>query len=201
MSTEKDPFATIDSEELTTVAGGAARIASGASSSSDDQLMMMMQQIGDSIKDLAANNNGGGGDQMMQMMMMMMMMPATRPIPASRRTSRSAPVAAAAVAAVARAGSPARSPLAGHLSKHGAERRRFYFRRICDRSDCLLEHARMRDRCVDISTRSPRHVRCNYVTACTTSTLSTRTSSSLQPIACCVAASRRLAPPRSCAAT
>jgi len=75
MSNNKDPFVSIDSQELETVAGGAARVASaGSTSDSNDQLLTMLTSIGDSIKDLARNNNSGGGDQMMQMMMMMMMM-------------------------------------------------------------------------------------------------------------------------------
>jgi len=74
MSNTKDPFVSINSQELEQVAGGAQRVASGASSSSvNDQLMLMLTQIGDSIKDLARNNNGGT-DQFTQMMMMMMMM-------------------------------------------------------------------------------------------------------------------------------
>ena len=74
MSNTKDPFVSIDSQELEQVSGGAARVASGGSTSdSNDQLLTMLTSIGESIKDLARNNNGGG-DQMMQMMMMMMMM-------------------------------------------------------------------------------------------------------------------------------
>lgn len=75
MSNTKDPFVSIDTTDLETVAGGAARVASaGSSSDGNDQLMLMLTQIGDSIKDLARNNNGGGQDQFTQMMMMMMMM-------------------------------------------------------------------------------------------------------------------------------
>lgn len=74
MSNTKDPFVSIDSNELEQVSGGAARVASGGSTSdSNDQLLTMLTSIGESIKDLSRNNNGGG-DQMMQMMMMMMMM-------------------------------------------------------------------------------------------------------------------------------
>lgn len=75
MSNTKDPFVSIDTQDLENVAGGAARVASGGSTSdSNDQLLTMLTSIGDSIKDLARNNNSGGGDQMMTMMMMMMMM-------------------------------------------------------------------------------------------------------------------------------
>ncbi len=75
MSNQNDPFSSIDSADLNTVAGGTARVASGggASSGSNDALMSMITEIGNSIKDLASNN-GGGSDSMMQMMMMMMMM-------------------------------------------------------------------------------------------------------------------------------
>lgn len=73
MSNTKDPFTSIDSQELEQVAGGAARVASGGSTSdTNDALMTMLTSIGDSIKDLARNNNGGQ-DQMTMMMMMMMM--------------------------------------------------------------------------------------------------------------------------------
>ena len=74
MSNTKDPFVSINTQELEQVSGGAARVASGGSTSdTNDQLMLMLTQIGDSIKDLARNNNGGT-DQFTQMMMMMMMM-------------------------------------------------------------------------------------------------------------------------------
>jgi hypothetical protein len=74
MSNTKDPFVSIDSNQLEQVSGGAARVASGGSTSdSNDQLLTMLTSIGESIKDLARNNNSGG-DQMMQMMMMMVMM-------------------------------------------------------------------------------------------------------------------------------
>lgn len=74
MSNTKDPFASINMQELEQVSGGAARVASGGSTSdTNDQLTLMLTQIGDSIKDLARNNNGGT-DQFTQMMMMMMMM-------------------------------------------------------------------------------------------------------------------------------
>jgi hypothetical protein len=74
MSDHKDPFISIDSEELTVVSGGAARVASGSGGSgANDQLMQMLTEIGNSIKDLARNTNGGQ-DQMSQMLMMMMMM-------------------------------------------------------------------------------------------------------------------------------
>jgi len=70
-----DPFVSIDSTDLASVAGGAARVASGGTSGSNDQLMLMLTQIGESIKDLARNSGGNsGGDQMTQMMFMMMMM-------------------------------------------------------------------------------------------------------------------------------
>jgi len=74
MSNHKDPFESIDEQELTAVSGGAARVATvSGSSGANDQLLTMLTQIGESIKDLARNNNGGS-DQMTQMMMMMMMM-------------------------------------------------------------------------------------------------------------------------------
>ncbi len=74
MSNTKDPFTSIDSQELEQVPGGAARVASGGSTSdTNDALMTMLTSIGDSIKDLARNNNGGN-DQLTQMMFMMMMM-------------------------------------------------------------------------------------------------------------------------------
>src|SRR5512140_1075832 len=74
MSNPKDPFESIDAEELTTVSGGAARVASvSGGNDANDQLLQMLTQIGESIKDLARNNNGGN-DQMSQMMLMMMMM-------------------------------------------------------------------------------------------------------------------------------
>jgi hypothetical protein len=75
MSNQKDPFASIDAEDLDKVNGGAARVASsGGGSGTNDQLMTMLTSIGDSIKDLAKNNNSGGGMDMTTMMMMMMMM-------------------------------------------------------------------------------------------------------------------------------
>ena len=74
MSNQKDPFASISTEDLDKVNGGAARVASsGGSSGTNDQLMTMLTQIGESIKDLAKNNNSGGTDMTTMMMMMMMM--------------------------------------------------------------------------------------------------------------------------------
>jgi hypothetical protein len=69
---QKDPFATIDSTQLTKVAGGASRV-SARTGGSNDQLMTMLTQVTDSIKDLAKNQSSGGMDPMMMMMMMMMM--------------------------------------------------------------------------------------------------------------------------------
>jgi hypothetical protein len=68
----KDPFATIDSSQLTKVAGGASRVSS-RTGGGNDQLMTMLTQVTDSIKDLAKNQSSGGMDPMMMMMMMMMM--------------------------------------------------------------------------------------------------------------------------------
>ena len=60
MSNHKDPFESIETEELTAVSGGAARVASVSGGTDiNDQLMAMLTQIGDSIKSLASNNNGG----------------------------------------------------------------------------------------------------------------------------------------------
>jgi hypothetical protein len=74
MPNTKDPFVSIDDNQLEAVSGGAARVASaGSSSDSNDQLLTMLTSIGESIKDLARNNNSGGNDMMNMMMMMMMM--------------------------------------------------------------------------------------------------------------------------------
>ena len=71
MST-KDPFVTIESNQLETVSGGAMTVAAG-STDTDDQLTAMLQQISTSIAGLAQNNSGGGDQNEMMMMMMMMM--------------------------------------------------------------------------------------------------------------------------------
>ena len=65
----RDPFKTIDSDQLSQVAGGAARIT--ARSNSNDQLTAMMTQITQSIQALSQNNNQSDPMQMMMMMMMM----------------------------------------------------------------------------------------------------------------------------------
>jgi hypothetical protein len=67
-----EAFASVDPEQLATVAGGTSRVSSR--SSGDDQLTAMLTEIGSSIKDLAAaKNNNSGGDTMQLMMMMLMM--------------------------------------------------------------------------------------------------------------------------------
>ena len=67
--TPKDPFQSIDLDQLTKVAGGASRV-TARSSSSNDQLTAMMTQITQSIQALAQNNNQSDPMQMMMMMMM-----------------------------------------------------------------------------------------------------------------------------------
>lgn len=67
MSTPKDTFVSIDSEQLEAVAGAASRTAKG-----DDSLQLMLTQITSSIKDLASQNNKGSDP--MQLMLMMMML-------------------------------------------------------------------------------------------------------------------------------
>jgi len=68
--TPKDPFQSIDLNQLNKVAGGASRV-TARSSSSNDQLTAMMTQITDSIKALSQSNNQSDPMQMMMMMMMM----------------------------------------------------------------------------------------------------------------------------------
>ena len=68
--TAKDPFQSIDLNQLNQVAGGASRV-TARSSGSSDQLTLMMTQITDSIKALSQNNNQSDPMQMMMMMMMM----------------------------------------------------------------------------------------------------------------------------------
>lgn len=69
-SRQRDPFQSIDSEQLSKVGGGASRV-TARSSSSNDQLTQMLTQITDSIKSLSQNNNQQDPMQMMLMMMMM----------------------------------------------------------------------------------------------------------------------------------
>jgi len=68
--TPKDPFQSIDLNQLNKVAGGASRV-TARSNSSNDQLTTMLSQITDSIKALSQNNNQSDPMQMMMMMMMM----------------------------------------------------------------------------------------------------------------------------------
>lgn len=70
--TETETFASVDPEQLATVAGGTSRVTS-RSSGADDQVTAMLSSIGDSIKSLAANNQNSGGDTMQMMLMMLMM--------------------------------------------------------------------------------------------------------------------------------
>ena len=66
--TPKDPFQSIDVDQLSNVAGGASRVT--ARSNSNDQLTAMMTQITQSIQALSQNNNQSDPMQMMMMMMM-----------------------------------------------------------------------------------------------------------------------------------
>jgi hypothetical protein len=68
---QKDPFATIDTTQLSKVAGGASRVSS-RTGGGNDQLMTMLNQVTDSIKSLASNQSSGMDPMMMMMMMMMM---------------------------------------------------------------------------------------------------------------------------------
>jgi len=70
MPSPKDPFQSIDLNELSKVGGGASRVTT-RSSSSNDQITALMSQITDSIKALSQNNNQSDPMQMMMMMMMM----------------------------------------------------------------------------------------------------------------------------------
>ena len=65
MSTEKDTFESITTEQLDSVAGG---------KSANAEVTAMLTSIGDSIKELANTKNNSGGGDMMQMMLMMLMM-------------------------------------------------------------------------------------------------------------------------------
>lgn len=67
---QQDPFATIDSRALDTVAGGASRVSSRAGGDTS-QLTTMLTQITDSIKSIGSQSSSGGMDPMMMMMMMM----------------------------------------------------------------------------------------------------------------------------------
>lgn len=71
MSTEKDPFESIDDTALAAVSGGAARVTARASSS-NTELTAMLTQIGNSIKELASSKNSGSDPSQLMMMMMMM---------------------------------------------------------------------------------------------------------------------------------
>ena len=66
----RDPFATIDPQQLANVGGGASRVT--ARNSGNDQLTTMLSTITQSIQQLASGNNQQ--QDPMQMMMMMMMM-------------------------------------------------------------------------------------------------------------------------------
>jgi len=68
----QEAFASVETEQLATVAGGAARV-SGRASGGDAEVTAMLTSIGDSIKSLATANNGSSGSDTMQMMMMLMM--------------------------------------------------------------------------------------------------------------------------------
>jgi len=69
--TQKDPFASISTEDLDKVAGGAARV-TARSSSADSEITSLLTQVTSSIKDLAGQQSGGMDPMMMMMMMMMM---------------------------------------------------------------------------------------------------------------------------------
>jgi hypothetical protein len=66
----KDPFVSIDVNQLAKVGGGASRV-TARSSGSSDQLTQMMSQITDSIKALSQNNSQSDPTQMLTMMMML----------------------------------------------------------------------------------------------------------------------------------
>jgi hypothetical protein len=66
----RDPFQSIDANELHKVGGGASRV-TARSNGSSDQLTAMMTQITQSIQALSQNNNQSDPMQMMMMMMMM----------------------------------------------------------------------------------------------------------------------------------
>jgi len=68
--TARDPFQSIDTNELSKVAGGASRV-TARSNSSNDQLTAMLTEITQSIQALSQNNNQSDPMQMMMMMMMM----------------------------------------------------------------------------------------------------------------------------------
>jgi len=68
--THRDPFPSIDRNELSKVGGGASRV-TARSSTANDQLTAMLTQITNSIQQLASNNNQSDPMQMMMMMMMM----------------------------------------------------------------------------------------------------------------------------------
>jgi hypothetical protein len=66
----RDPFATIDPQQLANFGGGASRVT--ARNSGNDQLTTMLSTITQSIQQLASGNSQQQ-DPMQQMMMMMMM--------------------------------------------------------------------------------------------------------------------------------
>lgn len=68
--THRDPFPSIDRNELSKVGGGASRV-TARSSGASDQLTAMLTQITNSIQQLSQNNNQNDPMQMLMMMMMM----------------------------------------------------------------------------------------------------------------------------------
>lgn len=68
--THRDPFQSIDPDQLSKVGGGASRV-TARTSGSNDQLTAMLTQITSSIQQLSQNNNQSDPMQMMLMMMMM----------------------------------------------------------------------------------------------------------------------------------
>jgi hypothetical protein len=71
MSSKKDPFTSIATEDLNKVAGGAARV-TARSSGANSEITAMLTQVTSSIKDLAGQKQSGMDPMMMMMMMMMM---------------------------------------------------------------------------------------------------------------------------------
>ena len=68
--THRDPFPSIDPDQLSKVGGGASRV-TARTSGSNDQLTAMLTQITSSIQQLSQNNSQSDPMQMMLMMMMM----------------------------------------------------------------------------------------------------------------------------------
>ena len=66
----RDPFPSIDPDDLRKVGGGASRVTARTNGSSD-QLTAMLTQITQSIQALSQNNSQSDPMQMMMMMMMM----------------------------------------------------------------------------------------------------------------------------------